>query len=120
MFLFLLALVQYLIYVIFYQRFVEDEIINFVDLCSISNISVFILMDKQYGYYIHGRSPFEKTDINIKDMIVNLERESNQTIGRRGLEPNSDDQIFIIKVDRTFRSQYEIFLRNYQVKNIND
>ncbi|CAF1194078.1 unnamed protein product [Rotaria sordida] len=108
------AVVQYLIYVIFYQRFVEDKIINFVDLCSTSNISVFILMDNQYGYYIHGRSPHGITDVNIKDMTMNLEHESQGTAGRRGLEPNSDDQIFIIKVDRAFRFQYEILLQNYQ------
>ncbi|CAF4483081.1 unnamed protein product, partial [Rotaria sp. Silwood2] len=108
------ALIQYLVYVIFYQRFVEDRIINFIDLCSISNISVFILTDNQYGYYLHGRSPHETTDVNVKDMMLNLKRESEEKIGRRGLEPNSDDQMYIVKVDRTFRSQYELLLRSYQ------
>ncbi|CAF3758313.1 unnamed protein product [Rotaria sp. Silwood1] len=74
------ALVQYLVYVIFYQRFVEDRIINFIDLCSVSNIK----------------------------------RESQANSGRRGLETNSDDQIFIIKVDRPVRSQYDLLLRSYQ------
>ncbi|CAF3770661.1 unnamed protein product [Rotaria sp. Silwood1] len=108
------ALVQYLVYVIFYQRFVEDRIINFIDLCSVSNISVFILMDNQYGYYIHGRSPHGITDVDMKEMMINLERESQANSGRRGLETNSDDQIFIIKVDRPVRSQYDLLLRSYQ------
>jgi meckelin len=114
-FLLLLALIQYLIYVIFYQRFVEDRLINFIDLCSVSNISVFILTDNQYGYYIHGRSPHGTTDVNIRDMIMNLERESNRMSGTRGLQAKSDEQTFIVRIDRTFRSQYEILLRNYEV-----
>jgi meckelin len=109
--------VQYLIYAIFHQRFVEDKIINFIDLCSVSNISVFILMDNQYGYYIHGRTPHGTADVNMKDMMNNLQRESNQTIGGRGLLPQSDDQTFIIRVDRPFRLQYEILLQHYRVKN---
>jgi meckelin len=105
-----------LFYVLFYQRFVEDRILNFIDLCSVSNISVFILTDNLYGYYIHGRSPHGTTDVNIRDMIMNLERESNQMSGTRGLQPKSDEQTFIVKIDLAFRSQYEILLQNYQVK----
>ncbi len=105
-----------MVYVLFYQRFVEDKIINFIDLCSVSNISVFVLMDNLYGYYIHGRSPHGIAEVNMKDMMINLERESNQMIGTRGLQPKSDDQTFIIRVDRVFRSQYELLLRNYRVK----
>ncbi len=110
------ALVQYLIYILFYQRFVEDKIINFIDLCSLCNISIFILMDKQYGFYIHGRLANGVADVNMKDMLDYLNREVHGKIGSRGLEPNSDDQTFIIRVDRTFRLQYEILLRNYRVK----
>ncbi|CAF3358734.1 unnamed protein product [Rotaria socialis] len=108
------AVFQYLIYIIFYQRFVEDKIINFIDICSVSNISVFILSDKHYGYYIHGRSPNGTSDVNVKDMLINLERESNAKIGKRGLEVGSDDQIFIVKIDRIFRSQYDRLVRNYE------
>lgn len=110
-----LAILQYLIYVIFYQRFIEDRLINFIDLCSVSNISVFILMEKQYGYYLHGRSPHGVADVNMKDMLMHFERESNAMIGNRGLQPNSTDQIFIVRVDRTFRSQYDALLKSYQV-----
>jgi meckelin len=114
--LFVLALIQYLIYILFYQRFVEDKIINFIDLCSVTNISVFILVENQYGYYIHGRSPHGTADVDMKEMLYHLEQETNQTIGGRGLQPNSEDQIFIVRVDRSFRLQYEIFLQNYRVK----
>lgn len=111
-----LGLIQYLIYILFYQRFVEDRIINFIDLCSVSNISVFVLLERQYGYYIHGRSPYEKTDVNVKEMIANLEGEANRKIGTRGLQPNSDDQTFIVRVDKIFRAQYDLLLQNYRVR----
>lgn len=114
--LFLVAVFQYFIYAIFYQRFVEDKIINFVDLCSVSNVSVFILKDRHYGFYIHGRSPHGISELNVKDMLMNFGRESNETAGKRGLENGSDDQIFIVRIDRLFRSQYERLLRNYEVK----
>jgi hypothetical protein len=73
-------------------------------------------MENHYGYYIHGQSPHGTTDLNMKEMLLNLERETNKTIGGRGLGPKSDDQLFIIRVDKVFRSQYELLLRNYQVK----
>ena len=71
---FCLGLIQYLVYVLFYQRFIEDPLLNFIDLCSVSNISVFMLADNLYGYYIHGRSPHGTTDVNMRDMVLNLER----------------------------------------------
>ena len=46
---------------------------------------------------------------------MHLARESDQLIGRRGLEANSDDQTFIVKVSREFRLQFDILLNNYQV-----
>ncbi|CAF0975869.1 unnamed protein product [Adineta ricciae] len=107
------AFLQYIVYIIFYQRFIEDKIINFVDLCSVSNISVFILDHIRHGYYIHGRSPHGTTDVNMKDMLMNLDRESRMMSGTRGLQDNSSDQIFIMKINRSFRMQYEALFRKY-------
>ncbi|CAF3346369.1 unnamed protein product [Rotaria socialis] len=110
------ALVQYLVYIIFYQRFVEDKIINFIDLCSVSNISVFIFTDNLYGYYIHGLSPHGTTDVNIKDMIMNLERESNQLSGKRGLQTKSEEQTFIVQISRNFRKVYNEACNRYHIQ----
>ncbi|CAF2625636.1 unnamed protein product [Rotaria sp. Silwood2] len=107
------AIIQYLFYIIFYQRLIGDKILNFVDLCSVSNISVFILDQNYHGYYIHGRSPHGTADVNIKDMIMNLERESRSMSGTRGLQANSTEQIFIMRTNRTFRAQYDILCRKY-------
>ena len=108
-------MVQYFVYVIVYQRLVEDKIMNFVDLCSVCNISLFILDKSHHGYYIHGRSPHGITDVNIKDMILNLQREAQALSGTRGLQGDSTDQIFIMKIDRAFRREYETLFRSYYV-----
>jgi len=111
-----LAFIQYFFYIICYQRMIADKIMNFIDLCSVSNISVFILDQNCHGYYIHGRSPHGTTDVNMKDMIMNLERESRLMSGKRGLQANSKEQIFIMKINREFRIQYELLFRKYYVR----
>ena len=106
-----IAFVQYMFYSFFYQRFLEDKIMNFIDLCSVCNVSLFILDQRHHGHYIHGRSPHGTSDVNMKDMIKNLERESQLLSGTRGLMMNSTDQMFIMKINRRFRRQYDSFFR---------
>ncbi len=112
----ILAIIQYFVYVMFYQRFIANKILNFIDLCSVSNISVFILDENHHGYYIHGRSPHGMTDVNMKEILINFYREKNQMSGTRGLQDNSNEQIFIMKINRSFRKQYELLFRNYYVR----
>ncbi|CAF4599618.1 unnamed protein product [Rotaria sp. Silwood1] len=107
------AFIQYFVYIIIYQRLIGDKILNFVDLCSVSNISVFILDQNYHGYYIHGRSPHGIADVNIRDMLMNLERESKSMSSTRGLQANSTEQIFIMKINRIFRAQYDLLFRQY-------
>lgn len=38
-----------------YERFIDNCLQQFIDVASIANISVFILINT-YGFYIHGRS----------------------------------------------------------------
>jgi meckelin len=101
---------------IFYQRLFEDKIMNFIDLCSVANISVFIFDQTRHGYYIHGRSPHGMTDVNMKDLLMNLHRESHGMSGRRGLQDNSDEQMFIVKINGTFRRHYDNLFQNYFVR----
>lgn len=110
------ALIQFFVHMLFYQRFIENKILNFIDLCSVSNISVFILDENQRGYYIHGRSPHGITDVNMKEILMNFHRERNQMSGTRGLQNNSNEQIFIMKINRHFRKQYDLLFRNYYVR----
>ena len=72
-------LFQRLFVFLIYERFFEHKIRQFVDLCSVSNISVFIMSRRLYGFYIHGRSVHGHADTNMREMNQNLfkERVSN-------------------------------------------
>ena len=75
---------------------------EFLDLCSVANISVIILDDKLHGYYIHGQSPFGKADTNFVDLIQFLEEERKGKIRGRGLTGDEEDNL----------QSYEIYLSN--------
>lgn len=47
--------VQWITTVAIYERYINNCIQQFVDVCSLANISVFILSAEFFGYYIHGR-----------------------------------------------------------------
>ena len=53
----------------------EHKIRQFIDLCSVSNVSVLILTSKLFGYYIHGRSVHGHADTNMREMNYNLHKE---------------------------------------------
>ncbi|KAK3540968.1 hypothetical protein QTP86_007693 [Hemibagrus guttatus] len=96
-----------IIFSVFYERFVEDKIRQFVDLCSISNVSVLLLSQRCFGYYIHGRSVHGHADTNMEEMNSNLKREAENLCGQRGLLPNSDVQTFQISITSRLRAQYD-------------
>ncbi|XP_030060414.1 meckelin [Microcaecilia unicolor] len=99
--------VQVIFMVVIYERFVEGKIQQFVDLCSVSNISVFILMHRCYGFYIHGRSVHGLADVNMETMIQHLRKEKENLCPLRGLEPNSEVQTFEILLSDRVRQQYD-------------
>lgn len=71
----LTASAQFIFVSLIYERFFQHQIQQFVDLCSISNISVFILESELYGYYIHGRSIHGRADTGLREMHENFVRE---------------------------------------------
>ncbi|XP_029463906.1 meckelin-like isoform X2 [Rhinatrema bivittatum] len=99
--------VQVIFTVVVYERFVEGKIQQFVDLCSVSNISVFILMHRCYGFYIHGRSVHGQADVNMETMIYHLRKERENLCPLRGLEPSSEIQTFEILLSDRVRQQYD-------------
>ena len=70
-----IGVVQWLFFTFIYERFFEDKVRQYVDLCSLSNISVFILNHDTFGYYIHGRSVHGCADTGLREMAENLRRE---------------------------------------------
>lgn len=78
-----------------YYRFISVHPIQaFVDLCSVSNISVLILLEPMWGYYIHGRTIHAHADVNIRDFQRNLAIEKEGNLPVRGLGGQSKCQTF--------------------------
>ncbi|XP_078208809.1 meckelin isoform X2 [Callithrix jacchus] len=102
-----IGIIQIMFFAVFYERFIEDKIRQFVDLCSMSNISVFLLSHKCFGYYIHGRSVHGHADTNMEEMNMNLKRESENLCSQRGLESNTDGQTFQIAISNQMRQHYD-------------
>ncbi|CAL8290844.1 unnamed protein product [Merluccius merluccius] len=102
-----IGLLQVVFFTVFHERFVEDKIRQFVDLCSISNISVLLLSHRCFGYYIHGRSVHGHADTNMEEMNTNLKREAESLCGQRGLLPNTDTQTFQVSLSSRLRQQYD-------------
>ena len=68
-------MVQWFAHLIIFRWFRAHPMMGFVDLCSLSNISVFIMSHDNFGYYIHGRCPHGKADVGMKGMAENITRE---------------------------------------------
>ncbi|KAM4018585.1 LOW QUALITY PROTEIN: meckelin-like [Anomaloglossus baeobatrachus] len=101
------GIVQVLFFIFIYERFFEDKIKQFVDLCSLSNVSVFILTHRCYGYYIHGRSVHGLADVSMETMLDHLRKEEENLCSLRGLEPGSELQTFELLLSERVREQYE-------------
>ncbi|KAG7242035.1 hypothetical protein INR49_024080 [Caranx melampygus] len=102
-----IGLLQVIFFTVFHEHFVEDKIRQFVDLCSISNVSVLVLSHRCFGYYIHGRSVHGHADTNMEEMNNNLKREAESLCGQRGLLPNTEIQTFQVSLTNRLRSQYD-------------
>ncbi|XP_030799328.1 meckelin isoform X3 [Camarhynchus parvulus] len=102
-----IAILQIIFFAMIYERFVEDKISQFVDLCCVSNISVFLLSHNCFGHYIHGRSVHGHADTNMEEMNMNLKREAENLCSQRGLLPNTDGQTFQISISRKMRLNYD-------------
>ncbi|KAK1806669.1 hypothetical protein P4O66_005174, partial [Electrophorus voltai] len=112
-----LGFIQMTFFSVVYERFVEDKIRQFVDLCSLSNISVLLLSQRCFGYYIHGRSVHGHADTNMEEMNSNMKREMENLCGQRGLLPNSDVQTFQVSVTSRLRAQYDRILEPLSRRN---
>ena len=80
------TLVQSLFWVGVYSGLVEDKLVQFTDVCSISNISVFVMSHANFGYYIHGKSPHGAADTDMAGLLGQLQREADDLCGHRGLQ----------------------------------
>ena len=85
---------------------------EFMDLCSVSNISVFILDGLLHGYYIHGHSPIGKADVNYDELFKFLNAEGAGTMRNRGLENDNvpdhcNNQCYEMFISHSMRIIYD-------------
>jgi meckelin len=81
---FLIYIVRYAISFVFPPDYMEFE-----DLCTVANISLFIFDEKFHGYYIHGESPGNSADVTLDTLKRELDREGDGTATFRGLVPSN-------------------------------
>ena len=85
------------------------QVENFIDLCSVSNISIFIFDESVHGYYIHGQSPGGISEVTTEEIEKILKLESKGGLRGRGLIPTDpyNLQTFEILVPWEMRQEYQ-------------
>eukprot|EP00347_Sterkiella_histriomuscorum_P018733 403344384 len=59
---------------------------EFMDLCSVTNISMIIMDEPFHGYYIHGQAPWGRSDLTLTELKQNLDAEQSGLQQQRGLD----------------------------------
>ena len=106
--LFIVGLAQYIL-VRVVQLWIPTKKTEFLDLCSVANMSVLILSDSLRGYYLHGQSPLGMADTTLYQLAQFLEEESKGKIKGRGITDNKNDNL----------QTYEIYL-SFPMRRIYD
>eukprot|EP01059_Diplonema_ambulator_P019743 TRINITY_DN33389_c0_g1_i1.p1 TRINITY_DN33389_c0_g1~~TRINITY_DN33389_c0_g1_i1.p1 ORF type:complete len:901 (+),score=270.78 TRINITY_DN33389_c0_g1_i1:284-2704(+) len=83
-----------------YHRFLAaDSVREFNDLLSLANVSMFFLLERRSGFYIHGKSVHQFADASVREFQAMLKREEEGGIPMRGLAGQSGHQTFEILID---------------------
>lgn len=85
---------------------------DFVDLCSVANISIFILDGGLHGYYIHGQNPFGFSEGSSEHLQECLKSESMEKGRKRGLIQKGDERdeslcTFELYMPTNFKDKFE-------------
>ncbi|XP_046393183.1 meckelin [Ischnura elegans] len=100
-----------ILFVVIYEHYGKNSIQDFVDLCSMANISVIILPWLHFGFYLHGRSAHGFADTDLATLKDCLRKEAEDVCGTRGLVPDGmERQTFRIAVPSSFRVCYDRIL----------
>jgi meckelin len=97
---------QYLWCHLIYWRFLGNPFFNFLDLCSMSNISVLVMTSQSHGYYLHGKSVHSHADVDMKKLSQCLIDEENELVGERGLRAGKT-QVFECFFGQAFYTPFE-------------
>mmetsp|Transcript_18337 Transcript_18337/g.28161 ORF Transcript_18337/g.28161 Transcript_18337/m.28161 type:complete len:136 (-) Transcript_18337:426-833(-) len=90
---------------------------NFMDLCSVANISIIIFNEDLQGYYIHGKSPNGHADVSSEKLRLQLENEAHGNSSFRGICASlPDQQTFRIAMPKKMIEDYKRFLNGVKQK----
>ncbi|XP_077294950.1 meckelin [Arctopsyche grandis] len=78
--------IQLMLSLFLYERYIKNAILDFMDVCSIANVSLLILDAPLHGYYLHGRSIHATCETDA-----------------RGLQPGLPYRAFSIRCTPDFR-----------------
>jgi len=113
-----LAMGQYLFKRLVYEPMFRSVIGEFVDLCSVANVSLFAMLYPRYGFYLHGRNANGSADSSLLEMNALLERERDGLCAKRGLAPDSDQQTFVMLLPKIINDHYRKLLFTYSLSNL--
>lgn len=91
---------------------------DFADLCSVANISIFIFEPMSHGFYIHGLNPVGTSEGTVDDLKEALIKESKGNSRGRGLLPNDITglQTYEVFIPSSLRSLFQMYQRNLETK----
>ena len=110
------VLAEYLFKELLYDRYIQGHPLDdFIDVLTLSNISILILFDKHAGYYLHGRSLMQSSDTTLSEISNSLRMESGNSMSTRGFITDAsqsdprmpENQEFEIFVPRDLRKSYD-------------
>ena len=84
---------------VYHRFFAAHAVREFTDLLSLANVSLFCLLERRHGYYIHGKSVHQFCEASVREFQAMLRKEEDGAIPMRGLTGQSDVQTFEILVD---------------------
>ncbi|KAI8826206.1 Meckelin [Fimicolochytrium jonesii] len=88
-----------------HDRFYRNRLLNFIDVLSMANLSVFAFDEQCHGYYIHGKSVHQCADTSVAELNGFLRKEQADLVPRRGLQ-GSDQQCFEVLAQKEFRAAF--------------
>ena len=101
-----LGFVQWFLLILIWEKFFSDKLRSFADLCSVANVSVFILSQNNFGYYIHGHSPTGQSDVDLEGIVNILTSESEGIVTKRSITNDTDDHTYRMALPSGLRNTF--------------
>lgn len=98
-----------------YQDDKGSTINKFKDLCTLANISLVMMVEHSYGFYLHAKTPWQTADIPLDWLQKELQAETKESAGFAGRGLREDRQSGRYAV-QTFQIYIPIQLRSELVR----